>query len=123
MHIDERHEGTLVEALRLLSEARSFINMTISDINDIGDKREQPIRDKLTSIAKRISSARGEGEKLIRRRQPATGEDFLLYRSPQLKWGGGPPPFQIDRSELAEMLADGPPEPPEPPPLEPPERS
>ena len=94
--------------------------MTIRDMGEDGGNRERLIRDVLDGMAKRISSAHREGEKLFRRRHSDKLWDDP-YRPLQPKWGGGPPPFRIDRSELEALLADEPPEPPEPPPLEPPE--
>jgi hypothetical protein len=125
MVIDEAHEATLIEALRHLTEAKSLIDMAIRDIGEEGGKRDRLIQD-LTSIAVRVSSARKDGAKLIRRRPDSRLEDDP-FRPPQPKWGGGQPPFQIDLSEAAEKarLAEQPEEPPEspPPPPEPLERS
>ena len=83
MVIDESHEATLVEALRLLGEAKGLIDMTI---RDIGEGGRRPILDALTGMAKRISSTRKEGEKLIRRR-PEFKLDDVVVRPPQPKWG------------------------------------
>jgi hypothetical protein len=82
MVIDEGHEAALIEALRYLGKAKSLIDMTIRDIGEEGGKRG--VQDALTKIAVRISSARKEGEKLIRRR-PAGLEDDP-FRPHQPKW-------------------------------------
>jgi hypothetical protein len=81
--IDEGHEGALIEALRHLGKAKSLIDQISRDIGEEGGKRE-PLIDALTKIAVRVSSARKEGEKLIRRR-PARLEDDP-FRPPQPKW-------------------------------------
>jgi hypothetical protein len=108
--IDESHEAALIEALRKLREAKSLIDMIIRDVGDEDGKRAAPLIDALTGIAVRVSSARKQGEKLIRRR-PGFKLDDDPYRPPQPKWGGGPPPFQIDP-----RIFDHPAEPLEPPP-------
>lgn len=83
MVIDEQHEATLVEALRLLGEAKGLVDRLGREIGEDGGKR--PVLDALTGMSKRISSARKDGEKLIRRRP-----DFRLHdevvRPPQPKW-------------------------------------
>jgi hypothetical protein len=79
--IDEGHEATLIEALRLLGEAKSLIDQINRDISEGG---RRPLIDALTGMSKRISSTRKEGE-LIRRR-PDFKLDDEVVRPPQPKW-------------------------------------
>ena len=85
MVIDPQHEDTLTEALRHLGEAKLLIDQINREIGEDGGKRARLIRDALTSIAVRISSARKEGEKLIRRR-PDSRLDDDPFRPSQPKW-------------------------------------
>ena len=101
MVIGEHHERALIEALRKLSEAKSLIDQIGREIGEDGGKRVAPLIKALTGMAKRISSARKEGEKLIRRRAEFRLDDEVV-RPPQPKWEGGHPPFQINLSEVAE---------------------
>ena len=58
----------MIEALRKLGEAKSLVDQISREIGeDGGGKRERLVQDALTGMAKRISSTRREGEKLIRR--------------------------------------------------------
>ena len=84
MVIDPQHEVTLIEALRHLTEAKSLIYQISDEIGEDGGKRERLTQGALTSMAKRISSARKEGEKLIRRRPDFRLEDDP-FRLPQPK--------------------------------------
>ena len=82
MVIDPQHEDTLIEALRHLWEAKSLVDQISREIGDDGGKRERLIQDELKSMAKRISSARRDGAKLIPRRP-----DFRLDDDPfRPKW-------------------------------------
>ena len=85
MVIDPQHEVTLIEALRHLGEAKLLIDQISDEIGEDGGKREHLIRDALTSVGVRISSARKQSERLIRRRP-----DFRLdddpFRPSQPKW-------------------------------------
>ena len=83
MVIDEHHEATLVEALGKLREAKSLIDQIGRDIGEEGGRK--PLVDALTDIAVRVSSARKQGEKLIRRRPGFTLDDEVV-RPPQPKW-------------------------------------
>jgi hypothetical protein len=85
MVIDPQHEPTLIAALRLLGEAKGLIDMTMRDIGEDGGNRNTPLVDALSGMAKRISSARRQGEKLIRRR-PEFKLDDVVVRPPQRKW-------------------------------------
>ena len=85
MVIDEQHEATLVEALRLLGEAKGLIDQISRDIGADGGRRGATLIDALTGMSKRISSTRREGEKLIRR-GPEFRLDDEVVRPPQPKW-------------------------------------
>jgi hypothetical protein len=122
---DTSHEAKVIEAVRLLRQARTLLTYICGDLEAVHEKngrrvsrRDGLMLETLQRATKRISSTYGELEKLVPRRPDRSLLNFPHESPPQtVKWGGGPPPQWVYEAAEQERLARGePPTPPEPPP-------
>src|SRR5579863_6752369 len=94
MSDDRSHEAAVIEAVRLLREARTVLNFAYGAAeHKTSGRRSRFILETLQSATKRISSTYRELEKLVPRQRDRSVLTFPPESFPQtVKWGGGPPP-------------------------------